>query len=154
MTDPIRFFKKLGLLGAPLMVLYVIELFFLPIDRFTFRVWEALYAGENTSLFLPGPFYPASQLSKIEKGDLAPHSPLAVEKNVVWQIDDYGYRDDFSPAAPPKIVIVGDSIVAGSSLSQQETLAVQLSKKLGKPVYSFAPGSMNRLLWDDRFRAN
>ncbi|MCX6713411.1 MAG: hypothetical protein NTY66_04370 [Candidatus Vogelbacteria bacterium] len=85
-----------------------------------------------------------------EKGDLAPHTSLAVTKHAVWQTDHNGFRTENGNVVP-EIVIIGDSTVVGNSLSQEETLARVLSDRTGLKAYPYAPRSVNDYLNDDRF---
>jgi hypothetical protein len=49
-------------------------------------------------------------------------------------------------------VIVGDSFVYGAGVSKEDIFAVKLGELLGKPVYSYAPNSLNEFIADRRFR--
>jgi alginate O-acetyltransferase complex protein AlgJ len=146
-----RFLIAFLIFTVPLILLFVIELYVLPIDFFTFRVWEALRVKEVNQPDLPGPFYPNIKIQTWEVGDLAPHTRDAICKNVFWQTDAYGYR-----ATPGnkevEVLIIGDSNAAGSTQSQDETLAAVLEKKLRQGVYSLAPASINDFFSALRFK--
>lgn len=141
-TDPRPFLKKCLLFPVPLIVLlvlyYLVELFLLPVDFYTFRVWEALYVKKYTGL-LPGFFYPNRKLRKIEEGDIAHGTPWAVRRPAEWETDEFGYRNRDPHPAPYDILVTGDSFAAGCSVSQEETLSEVLARRLGRKVYSFAP---------------
>lgn len=122
----------------------------LPSDHFTFRVWEAV----GYSLTPDKPFYSNMYIKKIEVGDLGPGTEFAVEKNVVWQTDEYGYRNVPSKNQEYDVVIIGDSFTAGSGLSQKETLSSVLAQKTGLNVYSFASADINKFLSEKRFIDN
>jgi len=144
---------KIILFSAPFFLLLAMELC-LPIDYFTFRAWEALTVSwhhDRFSICLPGPFYPDVKLTKIEEGDLGHHTPYAEKKLVTWETDTYGYRKKPKPGALPRIVIVGDSTIAGSGLTQEATLSETLGSVLGVDVYPLAPADMNVFLRDERF---
>ena len=49
------------LLLFPFLILQLLELFVLPLDFFTFRVWEAAL---GTPFLYPGPFYPNIHIKK------------------------------------------------------------------------------------------
>jgi alginate O-acetyltransferase complex protein AlgJ len=130
-----------------------IELFILPIDFFTFRVWEAFLIKEFRSI-LPGHFYPRMEITKLETGgDLAHHTPFAIPKRVKWMTDRYGYRKKDAEGIKPQVVIIGDSNIAGHGLTQKEMLSEVLEDRLKVPVYPYAPvGSINTFLKDLRFK--
>ena len=64
-----KFILRFLLFLSPFLLCVGIEIFILPMDRFTFRVWEALVV-RKFDLLLPGPFYPNMRVSKEEEGDL------------------------------------------------------------------------------------
>jgi alginate O-acetyltransferase complex protein AlgJ len=138
--------KKYGLkyfiFLLPFLAVVLVELFVLPIDFFTFRVWETLVKQHSFGI-LQGPFYPNMTIVKTEEGgDLKPSPTCAVKKkNVVWQTDAYGYRKAASATRKYPVIIVGDSNTAGSGLSQTEMLSEVLENRLGKSVYPLAPES-------------
>ena len=134
---------KYILFFLPFIIALCIELFVLPIDYFTFRVWEALVIKRSFGV-LKGSFYPNMILSKTEEGgDLAPHSSCAVQKkDVLWITDQYGYRKANTSQKRYSIVIVGDSNIAGSGLTQDDMFSEVMEKKLHKAVYPVAPDSL------------
>jgi alginate O-acetyltransferase complex protein AlgJ len=150
-----RFFLKSILFLSPFFIMIGIELFLLPIDFFTFRVWEALLIKEFRSI-LPGHFYPRMEITKLETGgDLAHHTPFAIPKKVKWMTDRYGYRKEDVKGIKPQVVIVGDSNIAGHGLTQKEMLSEVLEDRLKVPVYPYAPvGSINSYLKNLRFQKN
>lgn len=127
----------------PFLAAIAIELFFLPVDFFTFRAWEALVKQYSVGV-LKGPFYPNMTLIKTEEGgDLKPSQACTLRKqNVLWQTDAYGYRKAPSASAHYPIIIVGDSNAAGGGLSQSEMLSEVLQTRLNKAVYPLAPESI------------
>jgi alginate O-acetyltransferase complex protein AlgJ len=148
-----KFVLKVLLFSFPFLFMIGIELFVLPIDFFTFRVWEALLIREVHSIF-PGHFYPCMEVTKLETGgDLAHHTPFAIPKRVKWMTDRYGFRKKDSEKMKPQVVIIGDSNIAGEGLTQEEMLSEVLEERLKVPVYPYAPvGSVNTFLKDLRFK--
>jgi alginate O-acetyltransferase complex protein AlgJ len=129
----------------PFIIAVCIELFILPIDYFTFRVWEALVIKRSFGV-LKGSFYPNMILSKTEEGgDLAPHSKCSVKKDVIWITDKYGYRKANTPLKKYSVAIVGDSNLAGAGLTQNDMLSEVLEKKLNEGVYPLAPESLKEV---------
>ena len=147
-----RFILRALIFLIPFIALVFIEQALLPIDYFTFRVWEALKVDTLKGM-LPGYFYPLKSVTKTEEGDLGHHTIFAVKKYVEWETDRFGYRNRESRgSAPPwDAVVVGDSNALGTGLTQQDTLAEVLSSLTGSKVYSFAPAIMNSFLKERRF---
>jgi len=145
---------KAFLLTLSLIIsIHIIELFVLPINFFTFRVWEALRVKKFHSL-LPGPFYPNMTISMLEEGDLGHHTKLAVKKKVQRITDKYGYRNENENVDRYDIVVIGDSVTVGSSLTQEDMFSNQLEKRLDIQVYPLAPTNINGFLNDPRFKNN
>lgn len=136
---------KLSLLLLPFLIWPVIEVFVLPINFFTFRVWETLVV--NKLLVMAGPFYPNMYVKMEEEGELAPRTKYAEKRIVEWYTDEWGYRNRDTKS---EVLLIGDSNVTGVKLTQEETLAEVLERMTGKEVYSFAPGTVNRFLATDR----
>lgn len=145
------FVFKCTLFVLPFILIILIELFVLPVDFFTFRVWEALLV-KKCRTFFHGHFYPNMEISKIEEGDLAAHTRFAVKKKVRWVTDRYGYRKRNTDLQKYQVVIVGESNIAGSSLTQEELLSEVLEDRLKVSVYPYAPvSSINSFLKEKRF---
>ncbi|MFD2245459.1 alginate O-acetyltransferase AlgX-related protein [Pontibacter ruber] len=140
---------KLTLLLLPFAVWPLIEAAVLPINFFTFRVWETLAVNEMQ--IMSGPFYPNMYIKMEEEGELAPHTSFAKKKVVEWYTDAYGYRNRDSKC---DVLLIGDSNITGVKLTQEETLAEVLERQLNKEVYSFAPATVNRFLATSRFQQN
>lgn len=145
-----KFLFKAFLFFLPFLLVMALELFVLPIDTFTYRVWEALLVRKMKGI-LDGPFYPNMKIHKIEQGDIAPYSAFSVKKEVEWQTDRYGYRKRNTPEERHKIVIIGDSMLAGIGLTQKELLSEVLEEKLGVSVYPYALRRVSTFLKDSRF---
>lgn len=144
---------KYLLFFLPFVAVVCIELFFLPIHQFTFRVWESLAVKRSFSV-LRGQFYPNIETRKLEDGDLAYYTPCAIKKDVFWLTDRYGYRKRDTGIKQHPIVIVGDSNIAGSSLSQEELLSEVLEARLGVSVYPLAGERIRALFQHDFLRKN
>ena len=97
------------------------------------------------------PIYPNVKLFKVEEGDLGHHTKYADKKSVYWETDRHGYRIKAADREDFRIIIVGDSIVAGSGLTQEDTLASALERRLGVGVYPFAPATFSQFAGDARF---
>jgi alginate O-acetyltransferase complex protein AlgJ len=146
--------KTMVLFAIPLVVWIIIELVVLPLDFFTFRVWETLVVTSNK--MLPGPFYPEVTITKVEEGELVPHTVFAEKKKVTWKTDSWGYRNN-SGDGHQDIVIIGDSFITGTKLDQDEIMPEVLSRKLQLKVYGFAPADpeyVNKFLVTKRFQAD
>jgi hypothetical protein len=145
--------RKFALLAAPFVALIAIELFVLPVDFFTFRVWEAV----TMQYVRPaeGIFYPQMHVVKDEHADkLGFRDPNP--RKVEWFTDQYGFRNRPRAAEPARydIVVVGDSNIAGSSHDQKDTIAEVLERKCGCAVYSYGGASKQQFFNDPRFRKN
>lgn len=136
-----------------LIGIYILELFVLPVNFFTFRVWEALAVRQLKDI-LPGPFYSNMQLDMVEQGDMGHHTSYALKQRVHWETDPYGYRKRDEKVNKYDIVVVGDSFIAGSRLSQEDMFTEQLEKTLKETVYPFAPEKFNSFLNSSRFKDN
>jgi hypothetical protein len=143
-------FKSIFFL-LPFLAAIGIELFVLPIDFFTFRAWEALVIREFRGI-LPGEFYPNMEITKIEEGDMAHHTPFTYKRKAKWITDRYGYRKRNTSRNKHEVVIIGDSNIAGSGLTQEDILSEVLEKKLGVSVYPISPASLDTFLKEKRFQ--
>jgi alginate O-acetyltransferase complex protein AlgJ len=152
-TELRRFLGRLAAFLLPLAGLVVAEQATFCRGWWTFRMWEQLVAlspNIHPAPPFPGPFYPRQAVTRSEQGDLGFHTPLAARRTVTWQTDRFGYRNPDSDL-PPVVVIVGDSMIAGSSLDQSEILSTQLAHELGVRVVNLAPASVPAVLLQDRF---
>lgn len=139
--------RRLGIRGAllllPFLLLPLVELFVLPIDFFTFRVWEAALASPYRH---PGPYYPNLHVKKDkEYGDhYREGDPAKVQaKPVEWFTDAYGWRNRSEIAKLEKydVIVLGDSNIVGSFLDQKDMLAEVADARSNKTVYSYSYGS-------------
>tara|TARA_B110000967_G_scaffold205027_1_gene248677 strand:+ start:1560 stop:2591 length:1032 start_codon:yes stop_codon:yes gene_type:complete len=133
-----KFIKKTIAFISPLIIIGLFEML-MPIDYFTHRPWEAL-------LYRSGdfPFYPNQVLKMKSVGGLGFHTPFAVEKNEYWKTDKLGYRNNYF-IKKADVLIIGDSFIAGSSVTQDSTLANQIMSISNEKttVYSLAPATFN-----------
>jgi hypothetical protein len=146
-----KFVLKSVLFLIPFLAAIGIELFVLPIDFFTFRVWEALVIRKYYNI-LPGQFYPNMEVTKMEEGDLAHHTKFASKRKAKWITDRYGYRKQNSNRVKNEVVVIGDSNIAGSGLTQEDILSEVLERKLKGGVYPMSPGSLSTFLKEWRFK--
>ena len=86
----------------------------------------------------------------MEEGDLTHHTKFSKKKKVKWITDRYGYRK-INTNGPFRIVIAGDSNIAGCGLSQEETLSEVLENQLKVKVYPLAPAGIGTFLRTKRF---
>lgn len=98
---------------------------FLPLNTFTFRPDEALLYAHSGLGF---PFYPNHEIEMQSQGDLAAFSKYSIAKDLFWITDSLGYRNN-KFIHDPDIVIIGDSFVLGSSLTQDSTITNLLFSK-------------------------
>ncbi len=142
---------KLFVLATPFFALIFVEAFVLPNDFLTFRCWEALSVRSIKWAF-PGPLYPNQNLTRLETGDLGNGTKHAVSREVTWQTDEYGFRNRESrQGSSLDIVIVGDSFVAGTGMSQDQILPEVLERDYGLKSYGYAPSNMKSFIRDPRF---
>ena len=131
-----RFLKLLLFFTTPIIVICVLDSIILSPVFFTYRVWEGLAFKEEMSM----PFYPNQNITMDEIGDLGIHTNAAVVKHVKWKTDQLGYRND-SMITDPDILIIGDSFLAGSTITQDSTLTntlIRLTNHKYK-IYNLAP---------------
>jgi hypothetical protein len=115
-----------------------------------FRPWERLYRPDTFR------FAASQRVTMREIGDLgykAWNRALQSPRRTVFTTDRWGYRNP-SDVESPDVVVIGDSFVAGSGLSDDETVTARLTERLGIPVYNFASEELNApalFLRDERF---
>lgn len=151
--NPRRFLRKLIWFLLIPTIIYVIWVIIIPVNLYNFRTWEAI---SPYYLELDMPFYLNQYIVMVEVGELGAHTEYAISKQVTFITDNYGYRFDAQqyPSETYSMVIVGDSMTAGSSLTQDDTLSSVLSERLNQIVYPFAPATIDTLLRDERFGSN
>jgi hypothetical protein len=141
--------QKSLLFAGPFLIFGAMELFVLPIDAFTFRVWEA---ARNLNPYFQGPFLPNLHVRKVEGGDLRlPNGPT---KEVEWFTDSFGYRNRPRSIERYDVVAVGDSHFVGAFLDQRNTFEETLERHCDCLVYNHAyngPGDLATYLKQERF---
>ncbi len=116
----------------------------------TFRVFETI----TTHIFnLDRPFYVDRTIHKTEEGDLGYRTKYAVKKDVIWHTDEWGYRNNIT-SLNYDIIVIGDSNIAGSTLSQNQTFANSLMEVSNFSAYSYSPANINKYLSEKRFIDN
>jgi len=110
---------------------------FRSIDWLTFRAWESLQNHSGRG----GPFKPNSRYSSDQVyGDLAAMGNL-IElrhyRSTTFTTDADGYRNSpESGRMSPSVILFGTSFTVGLGVNDEETLAVQLERLAGSPVYN------------------
>jgi hypothetical protein len=122
---------------------------FFSIDALAFRGWEALvrYRAPCGPFRANAKYYnPASYGDLSVLGNLPQHR---IYRREAFTTDARGFRRNSRQNAPAqnyKVVLIGDSMSVGSSVSDEETLAAQLQAGLGIGVYN--AGSPGRMIMD------
>ena len=110
---------------------------FLPIDALCFQAWECVSRYQE-----PGSIFEANRQFRSDRthGNMSNMGNLPQDQVVrpqVFTTDRWGFRN--APAvggSDVRVVMVGDSFVAGYGISDGETLPVQLSAAAGITVYN------------------
>ncbi|UCS91931.1 hypothetical protein KZP23_14490 [Echinicola marina] len=138
------FFKKIGLLMIPALLLGIVDVFVLPHTFWTYRFWEGI--SYHKDLLTYGKFYQSQSLVMCERGDLSDGVDSISYSLNEWITDEYGFRND-EFIGKPDIVLLGDSFVVGTGLDQSELLSKQLSRLFGDriKVYNMAPVPLRTL---------
>ncbi|HBZ68782.1 MAG TPA: hypothetical protein DEP35_03135 [Deltaproteobacteria bacterium] len=144
MSDARTFIRIFGFVYSALLI------WSLNFERPEFRAWEMLKDPETEF------FYPNLTVEMTEVGDLGFRAwipSLQRPRAGLFSTDRYGFRNP-QGIEQPRVVLLGDSFVAGSGLRDDQTLAAQLGRLLGEPVYSVACETANSpslYLSDPRF---
>lgn len=144
-----KFIKRL-IVFVIILTLPLLPEMIAPEGAFNYRTWEQL---STHKLNLDRPFYVSQTVSRIEEGDTGHDTPYAVKKQVIWTTDEYGYRNK-NPSENVNILVIGDSTIVGSSLSQNETFTTALHKLTGQTTYSLARADINTFIAHKRFQQN
>ena len=107
------------------------------VDPWSFRGWEALSAYRSPA----APFEANRRYDKPDSyGDLAAMGNLPELRQYrpeLFTTDALGFRNRADARSrPPAAIVVGDSFVVGSGVSDDETVTSRLSALLGCPVYN------------------
>lgn len=142
------FWLKLIICILPFVTLAILDLYVFPEEYFTFRTWEIVSYNRFDSLKI-GPFYPNVKINKLEEGNLGHDSKYAINKEVEWITDKYGYRNYENKNH--ETLVLGDSNIAGATLDQKDTFAEVLEDMIDGDVYSMGQADINDYLSDRRF---
>jgi len=127
------------------------SVFFLDENFFAFRAWEVM-AVEGRNF----PFRKNAIFEKQIYGDIANMLKIRCFRKFRHQkfsTDSFGFRNQkYADGTYFPIVVLGDSYMAGSSLSDEQTFNSQLSRFLKVPVYNYAAVSPAVFLADERFQ--
>ncbi len=133
--NKILFFALISLMI--LLFCYII----IPTKSLTYRPWEAL---TFSNISANSPFYPNEKINMNSVGDLCHHSKNAVVKKEYWKTDELGFRND-EYIKDADILIIGDSYIAGSGLTQADIISNQILKiDRNLKVYNMAPSSISQ----------
>lgn len=137
-----KFLVSLLVFLIPIILLMVTEVV-LPPNFFAFRPWEALKYSTTVATYCQ--FYPSETVEMDAVGDLRHHTPKAVVRRELWITDKIGYRND-AFVEEADVLIIGDSFIAGTGISQEDLLSNRLKAKFGKElkVYNMAPSSFTK----------
>ena len=138
-----KFIRNTLLFLIPVLCWFIAE-GLLPSSTFTYRPWEAL--DYQTSFSLDRIFYPNSEIEMESVGQLCHHTEFAIPFEERWKTDKMGNRND-TFYNDPDIVLIGDSFVVGSSLTQDSMLTNQLRRLFNGEikVYNIAPVEFSKL---------
>ena len=146
------FLKKASLLFCLTLLPLIVGKLVIPLDWYSFRCWETLLDPHTCSVSKSF-FYANASCNRTEVGDLGAHSRYAVKKVVNWHTDAQGFRNkNDTPNKRYPLVIVGDSDIVGTSLSEDQTLTAVIEKLTGASTYGWAPRNMNDFLNSPRFQ--
>lgn len=137
-----KFIIKAAVFSLPLIALGF-EPFF-SLSTFTFRPNEALtYYHSGIGM----PFYPNHKLHMNSEGDLCYYTFNAIKKSELWITDKLGYRNN-QFIEDPDVLIIGDSFILGTSLTQDSTLTNLLVDKFNRKLkfYNMANASFSDFL--------
>ncbi len=112
----------------------------LPLDRVSYRVWEALRTFGAETPFRPNARYDRPRVY----GNLAAlgnQPDLREYHRVVFTTDSLGYhnRPELASRGRVSAMLFGSSFSAGSEVSDWESPAVQIGRAGGREVYNAAP---------------
>jgi hypothetical protein len=138
-----RLFTLLAIFSIPLFIVCILDAVVLSPVFFTQRVWDGISTSNPKMQY----FYPNQHVEMDEIGDLGFHTNKAIKKHVIWKTDSLGYRND-SIIHQPDILLIGDSFLAGSTLTQDSTLTSVLRNLThGKyNIYNIAPATFSSFI--------
>jgi hypothetical protein len=112
-----------------------------PIDTWSFRAWEAMSVDHAPST----PFEPSRRYESSKAyGDLANLGNLRrlrVYRHERFTTDAYGFRNPpgLADSGTTSVLLLGDSMAAGSGVSDESTLSGQLTSPFRRRTYTIAP---------------
>ena len=134
------FLTSVAIIWIGLLVGDILSMFIVERRDMTFRAWEAVISGRQFPPFLPNVIF-----EKRIYGDLANFAKISELRRFRSQrfcTDALGFRNPtFKNDTRFSLVAIGDSDMAGSSLSDNETYTTKLGQMLGVPVYNYSPMS-------------
>lgn len=113
----------------------------MPVTTWSFRAWEGLSANHGPTT----PFEPLARFDSASSfGDLANMGNIRfmrVHRRETFTIDQFGFRNPpgLAESGRVSVLLLGDSFAAGSSVSDELTLAGQLGRTWKRPTYALAP---------------
>ena len=135
------FLRRLLLFCLPLLLWVGLEAY-LPSTQWQFRHFKGMrFDWYQKDL----PNFQNQHSFLVAEGDLCPRTPFAIPKEELWITDALGYRNERFTHSP-KILLIGDSFILGSGLTQSEILSHQLNELLGDStaVYAMAPADLSQ----------
>lgn len=110
----------------------------LPAEWYAFREWELARTDDPEAPFRRSFRFESDRVS----GDLAnlARAPLWRSfKHQVFTTDARGFRNPgWAEGARARVIVLGDSQMVGSQVSDEDVFSVRLGRELDEPVYSFA----------------
>lgn len=139
-----KIIAKSVLLFSPFAFFMFAEVFILPVDFFAFRAWEAVCPRFHGNT--PGVFYANQSIIKWSAGDVNPRGPRT--RLIDFLTDKHGFRNRPRTDEPERydIVTIGDSLIAGSHLKQNEIISEVLATACNCEVYNYGGGGTQQLL--------
>lgn len=133
-------YKIVAFFMYPFFIILFVELLS-PVSTFTFRGYESIIFSSKVPHL--GHFYPNCNFNIKAEGDLCHHTKFAVMKNEKWVTDKIGYRNN-SFIEKADIVLLGNSFIYGTGLTQKDIISNQIIAKFKNKlkVYNMAPATM------------
>ena len=132
--------KSILFLLIPIFLLLLCDII-IPIKVFVYRPFEALIFAKISA---NSPFYPNESLKMNAVGDLCHHKENSIVKDEFWETDELGFRND-KYIKDADVLIIGDSFIAGSSLTQSNIISNEIMKlDTNLKVYNIAPSSISQ----------
>src|SRR5437867_7043333 len=140
-TRPPNSRLEIGFLAPAVLVLFFaadLALRLLPLERLTFRPWEAVALRHEP----PAPFRPNQHFEEPRVfGDLAALGNMPQRREYHFQsfsTDGLGFRNppNFLQSNCPSALLVGSSFSIGASVTDEQTLSVRLSQLSGRGIYN------------------